>query len=127
MHHCVDEFSTLKEFIDKHFANYFVDTPEEAIHLYNIDERLAAPDQLVYWKDSVRIEHFSDTLDNGILYHPDITNEIYAEIVNMLNTNVSTGLMIKGSHGIGKSHSLINVVRKLLSTGENYCDINLDK
>jgi hypothetical protein len=62
---------------------------------------------------------FVDGLTNGILYRPEIVNEIIAMVEGNLSIPVAQGLMIKGPPGIGKSHSIVNVIRKLQSTG-NY-------
>jgi hypothetical protein len=117
---CVVDYSTLEASIDKHFKTYFIDCPEETMHIYNIQEKFVVSPKVdkVYWKDSVRAERFDETLENGILYRPRITNEIFNETMKLLQRNAPLGLMIKGPHGIGKSHSLVNVVWKLLSTGD---------
>ena len=36
------------------------------------------------------------------------------EVENVLSERVSFGVMVKGPQGIGKSHSLVNLIRKLL-------------
>ena len=68
---------------------------------------------------NVQSERFATSLSDGILYRPVIVNEICAEVVSNLQHKPKKGLMIKGPQGIGKSHSIVNVVRKLQSTG-NY-------
>lgn len=64
---------------------------------------------------------FIPSYRDGILYRPEIVNEICATVeANLGPTEFrGHGLMIQGPPGIGKSHSLVNVVRKLQSTG-NY-------
>ena len=62
---------------------------------------------------------FADGRKKGILYRPEIVNEIVAQIEGNLLETAAQGLMIKGPQGIGKSHSIVNVIRKLQSTG-NY-------
>lgn len=75
-------------------------------------------DENQYWAGHVRTERFADTLQpNGMLYRPTIVNEICSRIDTILDSKVKQGLMVKGPQGIGKSHSLVNVVRKLESTG----------
>jgi hypothetical protein len=69
-----------------------------------------------YWVAAVRGERFQLTLAEGILYRPHIVDEIYAQIVASLAKRVPRGIMVKGPQGIGKSHSLVNLVLKLEST-----------
>lgn len=62
-----------------------------------------------------RVERFTDTLRDGILYRPAIVNQMKQVILDP--NNIYFGTMIKGPHGIGKSHSLVNLVRNLRSEG----------
>jgi hypothetical protein len=71
-----------------------------------------------YWRDLVRSERFSRTIEGGILYRPAIVEDIHGEIVSAFASPVKKGVMIKGPQGIGKSHSLVNTVLKLESSGE---------
>ena len=61
---------------------------------------------------------FDDSRKRGILYRPEIVNEIIAKVKENLSKPVSLGLFISGPQGIGKSHSIVNVIRKLQSTGD---------
>ena len=61
---------------------------------------------------------FDDSRKRGILYRPEIVNEIIAKVQENLSKPVSLGLFISGPQGIGKSHSIVNVIRKLQSTGD---------
>jgi hypothetical protein len=72
-----------------------------------------------YWVNNVRPCRFERTLKEGILYRPTIVDEICAQISVCLSSETRKGLMIKGAQGTGKSHSLVNVVRKLHCSG-NY-------
>ncbi len=40
--------------------------------------------------------------------------DLYAEVMEALNDPAPCGIMVKGPQGIGKSHTLVNLVRKLL-------------
>jgi serine kinase of HPr protein (carbohydrate metabolism regulator) len=76
-----------------------------------------------YWRDHVRSERFSRMIEGGILYQPAIVEDIHGEIVSAFASPVKMGVMIKGSQGIGKSHSLVNTVLKLESSGEVPCHL----
>ena len=65
-----------------------------------------------YWVDSVRPERFKGTLQSGFLYRPAIVNGLCSRIQDALNSSVREGVMVKGPHGVGKSHSLVNTVLK---------------
>ena len=71
-----------------------------------------------YWVGAVRSARFKSTLVGGILYRPQIVDEIHTRIVDCLQKPVTFGIMVKGPQGIGKSHSLVNTVLKLQSTNE---------
>jgi Cdc6-like AAA superfamily ATPase len=117
--HVVD-FSTLEAAIGNHFEKYSIATPAEATHIYKISEEFTISPQIekIYWKEDVRSDRFDDTKRKGILYRPEITDKICNEVIQLLDNESSRGLMIKGPHGIGKSHSIVNVVRKLVSSGD---------
>ena len=67
-----------------------------------------------YWKLSDR---FVRSSKKGILYRPEIVDAISETIEALFQEkNVPLGLMIKGPQGSGKSHSILNVVRKLQLT-----------
>lgn len=72
-----------------------------------------------YWVDSVRAERFKGTLQRGFLYRPAIADDLCNCIQDALNSSVREGVMVKGPHGIGKSHSLVNTVLKLESAGHH--------
>eukprot|EP00977_Amphora_coffeiformis_P022087 scaffold10394_cov173-Amphora_coffeaeformis.AAC.5 len=71
-----------------------------------------------YWQGDVRSVRFQRSLIEGILYRPAIVNHICELISQCLSNVVRRGLMVKGPQGIGKSHSLVNVVRKLSFSGK---------
>ena len=83
-------------------------------HVYNIIDVFNNP----YWIDFAS-GRFASTDATGILYRPDIVDRIIEKVEDNLGRIRKQGLMIKGPQGIGKSHSIVNVVRKLESTG-NY-------
>jgi len=96
------------------FQRPLLDCPEEK-SMYMVEDAFGGNP---YWAKSVRTERFRLTLEKGILYRPQIVNEIYAQIAECLEEDVKRGIMVKGPQGIGKSHSLVNTVLKLQSTGE---------
>jgi Cdc6-like AAA superfamily ATPase len=63
-------------------------------------------------------ERFGRTEDANILYRSQIVKELFANMEEALRLP-NKGIMVKGPHGIGKSHALVNLVLKLQSTG-NY-------
>jgi hypothetical protein len=87
--------------------------------MYKVQEKFVVSPLVdkLYWKKDVQYERFRDTLVDGLLYRPNVTNEIYSKVLDLLERQVPAGLMIKGPQGIGKSHSIVNLARKLLSTG----------
>ena len=107
--------SPLEEAITNYFRSQSVaNFNDSTSHLYMVNDAFKEP----YWKDilSDRLE-FSNCKD--ILYRPEIVNEIVSLIKENLANMPKHGVMIKGPPGIGKSHSIVNAVRKLQSTG-NY-------
>jgi hypothetical protein len=81
-------------------------------HLYDIDDGFA-PDDL-YWTENAQKSPFKDSFERGILYRPKIVEELVTEVETLLSDRFPGGVMVKGPQGIGKSHSLVNLVRKLL-------------
>lgn len=104
----------LQQKLEQHFARIHP-TPlpvPHTTHLYDVDEGFASKD--LYWKDAVGIHRFEGSSDRGILYRPEIVDDLVAEVENVLRKPVSFGVAVKGPEGIGKSHSLVNLLRKLL-------------
>lgn len=58
-------------------------------------------------------KRFEGSSEKGILYRPVIVDELVVKVERVLNKDRRSGIMIKGPEGIGKSHSLVNLVRKL--------------
>lgn len=93
--------------------------PTEIARRYLVQEVFGA--ETPYWQHRTRSDRFAESLSAGILYRPEITSQICAIISQQLDpvvTKAATGLMVKGPQGVGKSHSLVNVLRKLESSGE---------
>jgi hypothetical protein len=72
-----------------------------------------------YWQDKIRFERFESVKSDAVLYRPEITEELFNQTKGILDRRTGYGIMVKGPHGIGKSHSLVNLVLRLQSTG-NY-------
>ncbi len=66
-----------------------------------------------YWIENVQELLFDDCDSRGILFRPEIVKEMMNMVDNAFSKNRRTGIMIKGPEGIGKSHSLVNLVRTL--------------
>ena len=66
-----------------------------------------------YWIENVQRVRFDDCESRGILYRPKIVEEMMKVVEDAFKKKRGTGIMIKGPHGIGKSHSLVNLVRTL--------------
>jgi hypothetical protein len=63
-----------------------------------------------------RASRFHETEEEGILYRPDIVQAM-KDIILSRTGIIKFGIIVKGPHGIGKSHSLVNLVRSLRSDG----------
>jgi hypothetical protein len=109
----------LKEAITRYFSkteqNVAALEPPATAQTQKFDEVFG---EKAYWLDSVSSERFQSSLYEGILYRPEIVDDICHKIADVLTNKVAKSLMIKGPQGIGKSHSLVNVVLKVQSTGE---------
>jgi hypothetical protein len=110
----VIERSVLERSIDDYFSTIPIKEPGVGPHIYKIHEEFHNP----YWQSDLP-HQFNDTLENGLLYRPIITEEIIKAVESRLKLRNSGGVMVTGPHGIGKSHSLVNAVRKLQSSN-NY-------
>ena len=69
-----------------------------------------------YWCDQLKVDRFTTSSEQGIIYRPTVTNEIVQEIEDCFKKPGRQGLMIKGPQGIGKSHSMVNVYWKLVNS-----------
>ena len=88
-----------------------VSHPLDKPHRYRLQDEFH--DEDLYWQDDVRSDRFGNTLETGILYRPQIVAELHQMVEGALRRKVKQGIMVKGPGGIGKSHSLVNLVRKL--------------
>ena len=107
-----------KKALEKAVTDYFehknnVKPPQNSVEKYMIDDVFGNP----YWLTKVRGARFKATLKSGILYRQEMVDGICQQIEKTLHSDVPEGVMVKGPQGIGKSHSIVNVVRKLHSTG----------
>jgi Cdc6-like AAA superfamily ATPase len=73
----------------------------------------------LYWKNKVRGSRFNSTLKAGLLYRPQIVDDLLLQVRTVLEEPTAAGIMVKGPGGIGKSHSLVNLVRKLVYNSNN--------
>jgi DNA replication protein DnaC len=65
-------------------------------------------------KSHFPVDRFKETRTHGVLYRPAIV----AAMKRTLNTlEEGEGLFVRGPEGIGKSHSLVNLVRSLRADG----------
>jgi len=115
----------LKEKLNDHFNRLKKEQEERNVekemHIYNIESYdqnsnytlLAFSPEDSYWMENIQCKRFDDCNRRGILYRPKIVKEIMTMVDNSFNKYSPTGIMIKGPHGIGKSHSLVNLVRNL--------------
>jgi hypothetical protein len=72
-----------------------------------------------YWRDFVRSDRFAVSERNGILYRERIVDQLIAKVDEAISLGVVSGVIVKGPQGVGKSHSLVNLVLKLQASG-NY-------
>jgi hypothetical protein len=66
-----------------------------------------------YWIPQVDSGRFDTTLQNGVLYREVIVNDLERAVDNAFGRRGPWGVMVVGPHGVGKSHSLVNLVLKL--------------
>jgi hypothetical protein len=71
-----------------------------------------------YWYEYLRGCRFDGIQTKGLLYRPQIVNEIIQCIQHNLQADFGKGLFVKGPQNIGKSFSLVNTVIHLESTGD---------
>jgi hypothetical protein len=104
--------------LNAHFdylANNPILLPDERT-LYSIEEKFGT--LCNSWKGKMQPQRFGQATVANILYRSHIVDELYAMAETTLLTP-NTGIMVRGPQGIGKSHTLVNLVLKLQSTG-NY-------
>jgi hypothetical protein len=94
-----------------HFATEPPKVPAKQGPLYNIREHFGKFCR--YWIDKVQFNRFGR---DSVLYRDGVTNALFQRVQYALDRGPGTGIIVKGPQGIGKSHSLVNLVLKLLST-----------
>jgi hypothetical protein len=114
--------------LDKHFddiRNHF-ESREMAVKdkllkgeafLYKIDDAFGISAE--YWNDWVQPTCFLDENDaRRILYRPKVTDELFTKVQETSSKHRRKGVIVTGPRGIGKSHTLVNLVLKLQWTGD---------
>jgi Cdc6-like AAA superfamily ATPase len=88
-----------------------MDLPVDGI-LYDIEEKFGT--LCDSWKDNLHdgTGRFGRTRDSTVLYRSHISEELLAKVEQGL-TIPGIGILIEGPPGVGKSHSLDNLVLKL--------------
>jgi hypothetical protein len=114
----------IKEKLNVHFKRLEADQQDRRIpktmHIYMIDPKkipsiptLPPSDPTLpafsptesYWIENVKQLQFDDSVSRGILYRPKIVKEMMKVVEDVFKKERRTG--------IGKSHSLVNLVRNL--------------
>ena len=94
------------------FAAFLANQPDKKV--MPTTARVLPMDYTFDNKATYRSARFDDSITNGILYRPDIVNEMEAKLPC---ADQSQGLFVRGPQGVGKSHSVYNFVQKLRSDG----------
>jgi len=66
-----------------------------------------------YWMNGLQKVRFDDCKSRGIFYRHEIVKAMLKAVEDAFKKGGPAGIMIKGPHGICKSHSLVNLVRTL--------------
>jgi hypothetical protein len=69
-----------------------------------------------YWVTKTRQNRM--VKESRVLYRPTIVNSLVNRVESLLDSGNETGIMVKGPQGVGKSLSIVNLVRKLLSSDQ---------
>jgi hypothetical protein len=78
--------------------------------VFGLKEAFEDVDQ--YWIDLLPEPRFG-WQQNNILYRPEIVNRMVADLNSLSTAEIPVGIMVEGLQGVGKSHSLVNLVRRL--------------
>ena len=106
----------------------FAAVEDHGHHLDPVAVEMHPMDFAVEFPASFPVERFKETRRSGVLYRPDIVEKM-EEL--LMNENQVKGLFVRGPQGIGKSHSMVNLVRRLRARGaivtfiptcEDWCD-----
>lgn len=66
----------------------------------------------MYWKATSQSERFDGAFTKSFLYRPETVSEIVSQVEHVLRMPRRCDVLVKGPQGIGKSHSLGNLVNK---------------
>ena len=110
----------LKDYFDQLKKEQEERSVPEKMHVYDIDPKEANELNSVsaisafspkdsYWRHKVQHLRFDDCDNRGILYRPQIVKEMMKVIDGTFKKNRRSGIIMKGPHVIGKSHSLVNL------------------
>jgi hypothetical protein len=83
------------------------DDNDESPSIYKLSDDLALPTWMAL------SSRFEGTVQQGILYQPQIVVEVRGYIERLFQQLITVGLMVKGPLGVGKSHTLVNLVHHL--------------
>jgi hypothetical protein len=82
---------------------------EDKVALYPLDAATHDPGA------AYRPERFDYA--GNILYRPGIVRNLQDAILTLTNREFGSGILVNGPQGVGKSHSLVNLVRRLRGHG----------
>jgi len=100
----------LKVLKDKQQATTLQETPSSEV--YQIKEKFEPKDH--YWIKKCPDRTIWQFVTKRVLFLPAVVDELVWRVETCLAEKGHQGLMIKGPHGIGKSHSIVNLVRQSL-------------
>lgn len=82
---------------------------DESPSIYKLSDDAAPPT----WTAGLS-SRFESTVQQGILYRPQIVGDLRGQIDRLFQKPlIAVGLMVKGPQGVGKSHTLVNLVENL--------------
>jgi hypothetical protein len=101
--------------LERHFKSLEnFEEPDDGV-VYNIDDRFTSRP---VWRDFLRTVRFDTTTKSGILYRKNIVTDLLLKVNEAFSMGLLSGVVVKGPHGVGKSHSLVNLVFSLLARGD---------
>jgi len=114
-----NDLKLLKEAKQQQAKTTLKETPPPS-ELYKIKDAFATTKDQYWITDNVS-QRFDYVLENGILFRPAVVDALVRNVGECFEQRRRQGLMIKGPPGIGKSHSLVNLVRHLLYHSGDDC------
>ena len=93
--------------------------PGQDSMVYTLQEGFLTEDRT--WMKYVRRERMRKNAE--VLYRANIVKAIVQDIEELLTSDETAGLLVKGPQGVGKSYSLINLTRYLLASGKYWVTI----